>query len=495
MVDLLALVENRTENTTANLGVRITFDPSLVIEEVTHWPYLWRCQSRPGRIDCTNPEFTIGADGQIRFTLRMPEAPAGGDYDISAVVTSSPADPDPSNTTASTSLHVIRQHIVSSERDSGPGSLRNAIEEANAWCRTDRPCEIRFRFPEPPLLPVSMLPVLKPLSPLPPLTACGVVVGDRPLHVGDPVRMQAEIRGHRVAAGPGLELRSACTLATALYGITINGFPGDGIVITAPALTTLSGVAVGTDAAGTRALPNGGRGIAQLANSQLVIFDSLIGGNARSGVALFNGSATIARTLVGIGRDGRDLGNGASGIFVAPGAFDLFVSDSVIANHPHYGLALAGRRLVNISPSTIVKDNISDVDWFLDGPTADPPGQFGPPTPRVLSATYDAAANITRVTVSLEDPNATAASNLQIRLYASDRVTIFGTAHLASLVGTRWIEVKTPVSEPFTIAVAGDLRGKSVSAVTTVWNVKHFIDAPEPAMLSTSEVSMAVKVE
>lgn len=481
---MLAIVENRTENTRANIHVRITFDPALAIEEVSHWPFLWECTSKPGQIDCTHPDFTIGADGQIRFIVRMPESPAGGDYEFQAVVTSTPADPNLSNNTATTTVHVTRQTIVSNTNDSGPGSLRAAIEEANGWCTSEQPCEIRFRFPD------GAVPVIEPLSPLPPLTACGVKVGDPPFSFGDPVRMQVEISGRRLTSGNGLELRSACQFpAMELYGMTVNGFPGDGIVTFGQTPYHLHHLAVGTDPAGTRALPNGGRGIVHLSASGLTVTDSLVGGNVRSGIAVFNGSLRVSASRIGIGHDGRDLHNGASGIFIAPSAFDVDISSSVIANHPHFGVALAGQRLVTISEDTVIKENILDLDWFLDGPgpTVGRRTMFIPPTPRVLSATYDAAANVTRVTVAIDTR---LGDHSQVRLYASDRITIHGTAHLEQFLGRR-----TPQTDPVMIDIAGDLRGKYVSAVTVGMTVPNFPDSPPARMISTSEVSAALKVD
>ncbi len=485
---LTLIVENRSPEERARIHVRITHDPAIQVLDVGHWAYLWECDKTPGLIECRNADFVIGSDGSLTLRVHTPSNPDGGDYLFNAEVTSSLEDADLSNNTATTTLHVIRQHIVSSTNDSGPGSLRKAIEGANGWCTQVRPCEIKFRFPE------GSIPVIQPLSPLPPLTACGVLVGNRPAGYGERACIQVELNGRHVATGSGLELRLACQYpGMSLFGMAINGFPKDGVSITAPGAYVLNGFAIGTDAAGTRAIPNGQRGIAINAKAMVSIHESLIGGNVRSGIALFEGYARVSNSRIGIGHDGRDLGNGASGIFVAPSAWDLWVTDSIIANHPDFGLALAGRR-VNISPTTVIKENIVDVDWMLDGPTPNRDDDQIPNTPRVLSARFDAVANVTRVTVAL-NAGETAPTNLQIRLYASDRVTIFGAANLEKLAASKWIEWKKPIAEPLAIDVPGDLRGKHVSAVTTYFTVQHWADAPSPEMYSTSETSTALRVE
>lgn len=477
---LTVVVQNRTEEA-VNVRLRLTFDPVIVIEEWQHFDEGWRCEAQAGRFDCTNPYVTSGATPSINLRLRMPATPAGGDYRFEAVATSTPEDSNPSNNTASTIVHVIRQHIVSNTNDAGPGSLRNAIEEANDWCTPQRPCDIKFRFPEGPV------PVIEPLTPLPPLTACGAVVGDWPESFQHPAPVQVEINGRRVASGPGLELRSSCTFPSAyLFGVAIKGFPGDGILITGLTYYMLRGFVV---------TENGGRGINHRVNLQLTLYDVVIGANARSGIAVFDGSVGVYKSRIGVGVDGSDLANGASGIYIAPTAWDVYLDDTIVANNHHFGLALAGKRFVNFTGSTVIKDNTADIDWMLDGPSSSVDRQYVPKTPRIVSVTYDAPANQTRVTVAVDDPQLTAGSNAEVVLYASDRITIFGTAHLTKRVGAQWLEWQKPVPEAITINVDGDLRGQYVSAITTRWTVQPYIDTPSPSMASTSEVSVAVRVE
>ena len=473
-------VRNTTPEEPANIEVRITFDPRMVVEEVTMWPYLWECRTETGLVVCKNPEFRIGSAGTINMDVRTPASPEGGNYEFRAVVTSTTPDLDLTNNTDEMTLYLVRQVIVSNTNDSGPGSLRQGILDVNAVSTLERPSDLRFRIDS------TTRPVIEPLSPLPALTACRVQVGDPPRLWGDPVPVAVEINGRHAGSGPGLELRHACSdRIMSLYGIAVNGFPEDGIAITAPLNYHLHGFEV---------LGNGRRGISVTANAWLFLDGAVIGQNVRTGLALFDGRAFVARSRIGIGADGADLGNGASGIFIAPTAWDLTLNDSIVANHAHFGLALAGKTWVSISTSTVIKHNVSDLDWFLDGPSA-PRRQDIPNTPRLLGARHDAAANVTRVTFTLDHPSATASRNIQVRLYASDRITITGTAHLEKVIGFAEVRWKDPIAGSYTVDVAGDLRGQYVSAVTTFLTVQEFPDSPSPTMMSTSEVSTALKVE
>ena len=459
------IVENTTANTIADAALLITFDPAFTIEFFHTNPLSWSCETQPGRVECEIDGLSKGNLVSVVFVVRAPSVTQGGNYNFTAGVSTSTNDTNPSNNVAVQTLHVIRQMIVSNTNDSGPGSLRTAIEDANAWCTPERPCVIRFRLPE------GTSNVIELQMPLPALTACGVVIGDPPLFGGTAVPIQAEIKG------ASLELRSACTYPhSELYGIAVSEAPGDGIVITAPASYWLSSVEV---------RGNGGRGIAVHASADLRLRHGVIEANGRSGIHLNEGLSTIEKSRI--------EGNGASGIYVAPAAFGVTLDETVIANHPHFGLALAGRTGVNLTNSVVIKDNGADLDWFLDGPSA-PRRADIPQTPRILSATYDAAANVTRVTFTLDSSTPTAEMNIQVRLYASDGVTHYGTAHLESLAGTQWIDWKSPIAESYTIAVQGDLRGQHVSAVTTFWSTQPFPDLPLPQMRSASEVSAALLV-
>lgn len=478
---VLAIVESDSIER-SNIRVRIAFDPSFEILEVRHWPFLWACTSTPGEVICTNPEFKLGADGQIMLRLRTPPSPRGGEFRLTADLTAD-NDTNPANNHAETVQYVIQQMLVTITNDSGEGSLRAAIERLNASCDRRHPCDIRFVFP------TGTVPVIEPLSPLPPITACSTTIGDLPAELNATPPVQVELRGTHVGTAPGLVLQASDCRAgdeTNIIGIAVGGFPEDGIALRSAGVYTIWGAKIGTDASGTQAVPNGFRGIAiSAAGAVTTILNSQISGNARSGIAVW--SALITRV------NGTEIaGNGASGIFIAPDGGSLYVSSSTIANNRDFGLALASRGIVNIAPDVKITGNHTlDVDWGVNGPSPNGIGTDEVPyTPRVLSAKYDPQANVTNVTYALDSPRLRGV--IRVRIYTSSGRTRFGTAHLDTFVAGRALDA---ISGTFTESIPGDLRGQYVSVWAQTWSVQLFPDSPAPMMLWPSEVSEGVLVE
>jgi hypothetical protein len=490
--DVLAIVASDSTDS-RGIRVRITFDPAIVVESVTHWPFLWECSSGPGEVNCTNPRFSSGSDGQIRLRVHMPPDPAGGDVTFRAEVTSEAADANPANNTATKTWYLAPQLIVTNTADAGEGSLRAAIAEANAVCAPLKPCDIRFSFP------AGSIPVIEPLTPLPAVTACGVTIGNPPPAFGI-APIEVELSGTRIADrrfGEGLELKSACLSNVRVFGVAINGFPANGIAITARSSYVINGCFIGSDATGTRAMPNGLRGIAVTAqDSFTAIHGGQVSGNGRSGIALWEaGLVTVNGVRIGVGSDGSAMPNWASGIFVGT-VGRLRIANSVVANHPDFGLALVREQTdLQMSGTTITNNSTLDIDWHLNGPSPNDDLDVIPNTPRITAATYDEPGNVTRFTIAIEGPPVIEGYSLVVSLYASEGTTRFGTAHLEQFLASKAIGNGQPGNATFTIEVPGDLRGKHVSAVNMRWSVQAFLDSPAPEMVRISEVSGAVRVE
>jgi len=303
--------------------------------------------------------------------------------------------------------------------------LVDAIAESNANCVADIPCSLVIDIPTE--AGPQMLHITQPLI----VTACrfSLFSPRRPPDLSD--------LKHTIS-GAGFVFEPACDGAQ----ISINGLnlstSGDGIVIRGNARATYDITRMTIGAAGARGI------YVDAPNADIAIRDGGIA-SGRSGVTAWAArSTTIETTEVGPTR--------ASGVFVGPNGGSLTVRNSVIRDNDHFGIALAPGNATVALENAQIRDNTSmDLDWGLDGPSAN-----AVPTPRVTSVAYDAARNVTRVVI---DPQG--AGSGTIEAWASDGITIFGTANLETFVGHAAIDGAGSV----VIEYAGDLGAQRVSAI------------------------------
>ena len=284
--------------------------------------------------------------------------------------------------------------------DSGAGSLRWAIDQANAAADADT---IAFNLPGSgvrTLVPASALPALS--------TSITLDATTQPGYVGTPL---VELAGASAGAGAiGLHLSGG---TSTVRGLRVNRFDGAGLRLTGGtghrvescvigldaagnAAGNASGIVVdnvagntigpgnvlsgnrfdgvtfrnagasgnivrgnhiGTDAAGTTAAPNAGNGVAIILGAHhntvggsTVADRNIISGNTRNGVAIGSGAHanTVARAFVGLAIDGiAALGNGENGVLVldAPGNFiggDAGGTFNAIAGNGSNGVEIRG---------------------------------------------------------------------------------------------------------------------------------------------------------
>ncbi len=296
---------------------------------------------------------------------------------------------------------------VTTEDDFGAGSLRAAIDEVNEdpLCGTVIPCHIGFQSG----LPIDTVFNIKPATPLPALRKCNVTIhGPEDLEFPRDVKLVV-ISGENATYGNGLEIRASCAEGVpgvSIESIVVNSWPWNGIYFEAPAAHvgshfghTMNRVYVGTDATGLLARPNRSRGIVtDSPHEVLSIFNSIVSGNGRSGIALFQGKhGHVIGTKLGVGRDGRPMGNiGGAGFFSIGVPF--FLGHSTIA-YNGVGVAVAkGTPKAAITNNSIHSNTGLPIDWGLDGRTlSDDESDGVPNAPRVLSAFYGASANVTFV--------------------------------------------------------------------------------------------------
>jgi len=232
---------------------------------------------------------------------------------------------------------------VTSTDDSGAGSLRQAIVDANA----NSPSTVAFAIPESDAGFDGAVFVIAPSSALP-IVRNGVHIdGQTQTAFGgetNPAGPEVLLSGSQVV-GPagGIEISGD---GSAVSGLVVNGFTGAGIGVTRSIDTTSShnrivGNYVGTNARGTVAVPNtgggifvGGFGSPGLQAADNVISGNLVSGSGVDGVAFCDAlRTTIVDNRIGTTRTGLGpLANAGHGIALyCAGDGDFTIEDNTIA--------------------------------------------------------------------------------------------------------------------------------------------------------------------
>ena len=209
---------------------------------------------------------------------------------------------------------------VNTAADSGPGSLRQAILDANSQPGADT---ITFAIPGEGVRTIS------PTSALPAITSPVTVDGytqpgatRNTLAVGNNAQPKIEIDGGNLSTpAQGLKISAA---NSTVRGLIINSFAagpamvGTGIEVVS-SNNTIEGNFVGTDASGTAARGNGS-GVAVLGSNNRIggtdpAARNVISGNRNTGLALFSGQNGSGNLV-----EGNHIGTDAAGTEALPNA-------------------------------------------------------------------------------------------------------------------------------------------------------------------------------
>jgi parallel beta-helix repeat protein len=418
----------------------------------------WTCKpSDLYRLLCTRPSIAPHSTSGLRLPVRFPSHEIRGAF--AANVTQKPA-PEFRMQTQSVSVDAVfyRFFRVTSVADSGPGSLRQAIIDANAACSSDDgklPCSIRFEIPSP--VPAEGWFTIAPRTPLPRITVTDLLVDGEAQTVftgnSNPAGPEIFLSGGQ--AGKEAEGLDLYTSAAHVRGLAIGGFGGSGIrSLTRPIALVRHQIErnfLGTDPTGTTAAPNGLRGLTG-DHFGGEITGNVISGNRRSGVFLTDFSnATVRDNRIGVAAASDDpLGNGASGIYVG-GNSDARIEHNVVANSSDFGVALDRSSPVQILENRIVNNVQPGIDIGLDGPTLDG-------APQITSARFDPSTGETVVEgVIHQRPIANYPRTVTAYVYANTRDEAGGEIFLGAAFADE--------NGQFALRFRGDMTGKYIDAM------------------------------
>lgn len=424
---------------------------------------------------------------------------SGATYEVETTIEGNEPDPVANGNHHLAALTTYLAHFVTNTNDSGPGSLREAIHTVNASpCARLEPCQIAFRI-------ASDEPVktIAPRTPLPRITAANVSI-DATTQTRGPgdtnsLGPEIEISGALQNGGNGFELMPAC--AGELRGFAINGFANYGVVLGDSSCSewgqrrALTANYIGTDATGTRAIPNE-RGVLidmGMTSQPWIVAGNVISGNRRAGVWVEAGmvNAIQGNTIGLTATRTAALGNGASGVFINERGYGTDVLENYIGFNAHAGVSIARKaQYVAVYANSIQANGQGAIDWYLDGAT--PNAEVDAPV--ILSAQYDAASNTTLIRGTVD---ARGTFDPDVFIHASDAPDAGGFGegqyHLGSV----------RKQGAFEFRAVGDWRGKWISAnarrnLYVGWLVAGPVTGNgswQGFLTTTSEFGNALKVE
>jgi hypothetical protein len=298
---------------------------------------------------------------------------------------------------------LLATFAVTNNSDSGTGSLRQAILNANAAAGAD---VITFNMSS------SLFITLTTALP----TVTDTVTIDGTTQSGYAGTPQVVLVGN-AAIGDGLVLEGSGSTVSALR---IRSFGGNGIVLGGTGGHTVTGNWLGVDGTGLQDFGNTGDGIAILAGSNgntiggtTAALSNLIAANDDDGISIRSDNNVILGNRIGLSANGTALGNAGDGIAIEGDGSQNTIGS--IATGEANKIAYNEGAGVSLSNSTTVIENVIrgnaifsngglGIDLNSDGVTANDLGDFDAGanrslnTPVLVSATPGASSTVIRGT-------------------------------------------------------------------------------------------------
>jgi len=230
----------------------------------------------------------------------------------------------------STGLHATT-FTVTNTNDTGPGSFRQAIIDANATPAAD---VIAFN------IPAAGVQTLTPLTAYPVITAPLVIDGStQPGYAGLPL---IEIDAVNIVS-PDSGLHISNTSNSTIKGLCVHSCEGIGIYSENSTDIIIEDNIIGLDPTGTVVKPNVGDGAAFLNVSTLTLQRNIIASNEGNNVSITGGSAIdIIDNIIGLDATGTmPLSGGLSGVAITTSS-DVLIQDNTISSHAENGVNAIG---------------------------------------------------------------------------------------------------------------------------------------------------------
>jgi len=353
------------------------------------------------------------------------------------------------------------EFTVSMASDAGPGSLRQAILDANDYpCSVVDQCHIGFAIPRP--VPAAGWFTIAPTSPLPIVTRAWVEIdgSSQSRFSGDtnPFGPEIELDGSRAGYRSGIKVQAP---AVTVRGLAIHSFEGHGVFLDAASGARVEGNYIGVDPTGMEARPNGMDGVAGRGSSGSIA-GNIISGNKCNGVYLTGVNTTsVYANRIGVGRIGElAIPNLCSGVHAM--GFGVQVDDNEIAFNRLHGIATDGSQ-VSFEGNRIYNNGLLGIDVGFDG--VDVSSSTHPSSPVLTSASADSEqegyyTGFYRATGTVR---AGANEKVIVSLFASPRADLLGGGEGKIYLGATEVATDTEGNATFEVG-----RNYFVSSVLEV---------------------------
>lgn len=447
------------------IETRLSVTNGATIDSIDEAPPYWSCSLNGATATCRATAPGTDCCGEMRVNVRTSGDRAGGVVRLNAEAeVLLPALDVPS--TGSTAFDVFRIAAVTNVQDSGPGSLRAAIEEVNEHCST-LSCRIVFELPgEGPH-------TIVPATPLPPIVADRILIEAK----------EAKIVLDGTAAGKGVEMHVACE--GVVSGLTFRNFhETQGLWYTTRRPCVSENYERRYHIMDNRFERNR-RGLILDGAPMPLVQGNIFRENTFSAIWMWRGAAWMQYNEI--------EDNGASGIFIGPEVRETHLLWNTIRRNREMGVAVArGAGHIDIQSNRISDNGGLGIDWGLDGVT--PPREDDSATetnaPTILGAFYDAPSDRTQVTLFVKSRITAAfpSGYVVVELFANDQPDGDGEVVLG-------FSAVPPDGTPVTLFMPGDQRGKWINATASRAG-RIYLDRSTifGDKVSTSELSNSVLV-
>ena len=379
----------------------------------------WSCSSdggTPATVTCTTASLAVGVAAPIALSVTAPSSPQS--LVNTASITTSVGDPTASNDTSTTTVSVVSPTpgiTVTSAADSGPGTLRQAILDANNGI-CSAPCTIGFNLA--PVQPIVLA------SALPPLTASMILDGTTQ-------------PGYATTPLIDITTDGVCTCP---IGLEVNG---TGSTLRALKIRQFSDV-------GVRLAGGGGHTL------ELSIVGDQTTRNA-SGVRIESSGNLVQNNTVAF--------SGAAAAAAVPGPIQTNTFPSSGYGIGVFGAVTGGRILGN----AIHSNDALAIDLGLDGATAGDAGDADTGANNLQNAPTIASAQISggtlTATVSVDSSAVAATGSIRVELFEAD-----AGGQAAAYLGGACFAGNVLAAQTVAVPAGGVTSGESIVATATSYS-------------------------